>query len=59
MTKLERLIEAWGLTASSLMVSASWWRRALGIALGCVALWCLVVLMALWVLIGKKPPATP
>jgi len=56
---IEKLIESWGLTASSLMASSSWWRRALGLVLACVALWCIVVLAAVWVLFGKKPKAMP
>jgi hypothetical protein len=56
---IEKLIESWGLTASSLMASSSWWRRALGLVLACVALWCIVVLAAVWVLVGKKPKSPP
>ncbi len=52
---IEKLIESWGMTASLLMASSSWWRRALGLMLACVALWIIVLMGFTWILFGKKP----
>jgi len=55
----EKLIESWGLKASLLMASGSWWRRVLGTLLACAGLWLIVLLATTWVVFGKKPKAPP
>jgi len=60
---LEYLITEWGLTASICMASRSRVKRALGLLLTLVAYLFILLLVGLWMIVGKKPkrqsPARP
>lgn len=56
---LERTMESIGLLCSSLIRSGSWWRRAVGTVLGASAICCIIPVLVVWWMFGKKPQEEP
>jgi len=48
MDRFERFMEAWGLLTLDLSRSGVWYRRWAGIAIGALAVWLMLLVMAFW-----------